>query len=154
MDDYLVKPVRLEALRRALGECDPGSARSAALVAGEAHREAIDRAVLDGLREDLGDLHTLRHVLTAFVDRAPDVLARLNDAAARGDREAVAAAAHRLKGTSATLGALAVSELSAELERVAKDSSTGDLSAWLAAIDAEVARANRALRAEIAGIAV
>src|SRR5262249_34670202 len=122
MDDYLVKPVRVDALRRALGESDPVHAPPAAPPVGEEPlRDAIDRAVLDGLREDLGDLHTLRHVLIAFVDRAPAVLAQLKDAAARRDREALAAAAHRLKGTSATLGALVVSELSAELERAAKD---------------------------------
>jgi CheY-like chemotaxis protein/HPt (histidine-containing phosphotransfer) domain-containing protein len=151
MDDHLAKPVRLDELKRALDDCGPVAAPPAPAPETGGRREAIDRKVLDGLREDLGTSGVLHQVLTAFVDRAPVVLADLEDAAARGDREALAAAAHTFKGTSATLGARALSEQCAELERLARAGSLEDLPARVDALAAEVARASKAFRAEIAG---
>jgi signal transduction histidine kinase/CheY-like chemotaxis protein len=151
MDDYLAKPVRLDELRRALGDCGPVAAPPASGPEAEGRGEALDREALDGLREDLGDAGVLRQVLTAFVDRAPVVLANLEDAAACGDRETLAAAAHTFKGTSATLGARALSEQCAELERLARAGSLEDVRGRLHALATEVERASQALRAEIAG---
>ena len=150
MDDYLVKPVRLDKLRLALAECHPVAARPAA--SGEAAtRDAIDREVLEGLREDLGNPDALRQVLMAFLDRAPILLAQLKDATARGDQATLLAAAHSLKGTSATLGALTLSEQCAELERLARGGRLHDLPARVAVIDTHVGLATQALQAEISG---
>jgi signal transduction histidine kinase/CheY-like chemotaxis protein/HPt (histidine-containing phosphotransfer) domain-containing protein len=148
MDDYLVKPVRLDELRRALAACVP-VARPASLPA-RGQRDPLDRGVLHSLREDLGDALVVRQVLTAFADRAPVVLAELTDAAARLDAPALAAAAHTLKGTSATLGALALSEVCAALERAAGAGQLRDLASHLDAVHGEVDRTLRAIRAEIA----
>ena len=149
MDDYLAKPIRLEELRRALAECRP--------VATQLVNEAspghgpIDREVLDGLREDLGDPVTLRRVVATFLERTPLVLADLREAAARGDQAALRAGAHGLKGTSATLGALALSEQCAELERLARGGHLREVPARLDAIAAQAEIASRALQNEIAG---
>jgi HPt (histidine-containing phosphotransfer) domain-containing protein len=143
-----VKPVRLDELRRALGACRPltGPAGRGGPVAPD---DAIDRAVLSGLREDLGDPETVRQVVTAFLDRMPLVLAQLGDAAARDDQAAILSVAHGLKGTSATLGALTLSEQCAELERVARAGVPSDIPSKLAAVLAEAETASRALEAEI-----
>jgi signal transduction histidine kinase/DNA-binding response OmpR family regulator len=150
MDDYLTKPIRLDELRRALAESQPVAAPPAADTEA-ATRDAIDRKVIDGLREDLGDPDALRQVLTAFLDRAPLLVAQLKEARARGDQAALMASAHSLKGTSATLGALTLSEECAELERLVRAGRLQDLPARLAAIDTQAGIAMRALRAEIGG---
>jgi len=112
-------------------------------------RWTCSAVVLDELREDLGDAALLRQVVAAFLERAPSTLAELRDAAARGDTPAVLAAAHAMKGTSATLGARTLSERCAELERLARAGSVPDLVAQAAAIEACYVAVDRALRTEV-----
>jgi CheY-like chemotaxis protein len=152
MDDYLAKPIRLEELRRALNDCRPLSGHGAAGDAPVPAQEGIDREVLAGLREDLGDAETLRKVVTVFLDRLPLALADLRAAAERGDQAALLAAAHGLKGTSATLGALILSEHCAELERLARAGRLQDAVARLDGIAAQAETASRALQREIANV--
>jgi signal transduction histidine kinase/DNA-binding response OmpR family regulator len=149
MDDYLAKPIRLEELRRALAECRSLTTPPTA-DAPSSPRAGIDRDVLDGLREDLGDPETLRQVVAAFLDRLPLVLTELRGAATRGDQAAILASAHALKGTSAMLGATALSEQCAELERVARAGTLQDVPARLDVITGHTETATRALRREIA----
>ena len=148
MDDYLVKPVWLDDLRRALGACRPLTVPHGGGGATPAPGDGIDRDVLDGLREDLGKPEAVRQVVKAFLDRLPLVLAQLRDAATRGDQAAILAAAHGLKGTSATLGALALSEQCAELERLARAGRLPELPARLEAVVTQAEIARRALQAE------
>ena len=152
MDDYVVKPVRLDELARALSRCRPLTTERMAERAsggdGTTPRDALDRRVLDQLREDLGDAAALREVISTFLERSPSMLIALREAAARGDVAAVSAGAHAMKGTSATLGALALSSLCAELERLARAGSTSEVVAQVPALEAEYGSVDRALRAE------
>jgi signal transduction histidine kinase/CheY-like chemotaxis protein/HPt (histidine-containing phosphotransfer) domain-containing protein len=152
MDDYVVKPVRLDELARALSRCRPlAPERMVERASGgdaTTTREALDRRVLDHLREDLGDTEALREVISTFLVRGPSMLIALREAAARGDVVAVSAGAHAMKGTSATLGALALSEQCAELERLARAGRIAEIVAWVPAMEAEYGSVDRALRAE------
>ncbi|HWN89944.1 MAG TPA: response regulator, partial [Verrucomicrobiae bacterium] len=152
MDDYVVKPVRLDELARALSRCRPLTTERTAERAsggdGTTTRDALDRRLLDQLREDLGDAAALREVISTFLERSPSMLTDLREAAARGDVAAVSAGAHAMKGTSATLGALALSSLCAELERLARAGSMSEVVAQVPAIEAEYGLVDRALRAE------
>src|SRR5262249_54197607 len=122
MDDYIVKPVRLDDLRRALGLC-------------EARAEVLDRHVVNQLREDLGDGAALREIVTSFVEQTPSILARLHTAAVHGDTTSMRATAHVLKGTSATLGAIALAQLCADLERESAQGAVPDAAARVAAME-------------------
>jgi CheY-like chemotaxis protein len=152
MDDYVVKPVRLDELARALGRCRPLTTEwMAERVSGRdgtTTRDALDRRVLEQLREDLGDIAALGEVIATFLERSPSMLTDLREAAARGDVAAVSAGAHAMKGTSATLGALTLSSLCAELERLARAESMREVVARVPAIEAEYGSVDRALRAE------
>jgi len=153
MDDYVVKPIRLDELKRALQRCapltkpqradeEPGPAK-------DTNRTPLDRAVLNDLREDLGDASALRAVIGEFLNATPSMLAQLRDAAARADTAAVRALAHTLKGTSATLGALALSEQCAELEELARTGHGSDVVERVRTIETHYAAIDRALRAEV-----
>jgi HPt (histidine-containing phosphotransfer) domain-containing protein len=146
MDDYLVKPVRLDELRKALGACLPLTGPAGG--GPDASDDTIDRDVLSVLREDLGDSETVRQVVKAFLDRLPLVLGQLGDAASRKDQAGILSVAHSLKGTSATLGAMRLSEQCAELERVARAGVRSEIPSKLAAVLAEADTARRALQAE------
>jgi signal transduction histidine kinase/CheY-like chemotaxis protein len=158
MDDYVVKPVSLDELGRALGRSralttPSGSDReSEEPSAGLPTVDALDRAVLDDLREDLGGAAALRPIVSTFLERGPIMLAELHEAATRRDVRAVLTAAHAMKGSSATLGALALSAQCAKLEHLARADRTAEFDARVAAIEAYWRGAERALRAELDGM--
>ena len=67
--------------------------------------------VADGSNPGFAD-----RVLDLFVQNAVKLLAEIDDAANRGDAPALQRAAHTLKSSSATIGALALSEQAKRLE--------------------------------------
>jgi HPt (histidine-containing phosphotransfer) domain-containing protein len=79
---------------------------------------ALDREVLDQLREDLGGTAALREVIRSFLDQTPSVLSALRDAVTRADVPSIRRTAHMIKGTSSILGARELSDQCAEIERV------------------------------------
>jgi CheY-like chemotaxis protein len=153
MDDYVVKPVSLEQLRRALGECRalPPRASPRADTAPEFKPdEVLDRSVLRQLAEDLGGVDALKDAVGVFLSGTPGLLAALRDAAARGDAAAIQRAAHTLKASSAMLGALGLSTRCQQLERSARSNSLPDAPSRVADIEAIYSALEPALRAEMA----
>ena len=110
---------------------------------------AVDRAVLDALIEDPGDRATVHQVIASFLDRAEHAVLELRDAVGRGDLPAVLSIARGLKGTSARLGARALSSACADLERAARERDVADAVAYLTSLEALLRAAAVALRAEI-----
>ena len=134
MDDYLVKPVSLDQLRRALMECGPHPA------------EALDRNILQQLEKDLGGAEVLRDVISTFLSGTPGLLATLRDAAAQGDATAIQRAAHILKSSSAMLGAHDLSSRCEELERLSRIEPVQAAQSRVAVIEALYGGVERALK--------
>jgi two-component system sensor histidine kinase/response regulator len=112
MDDYLSKPLRPRQLEAALDRWAP---RPAAGV-------VIDEAILAGL--DALDAAAFDELKTMYLEEAGAGLAALRSAVENEDADAIARSAHRLRGSSSTLGAVMVANLAGDLERRAK---SGDL---------------------------
>ena len=110
---------------------------------------ALDRDVLDQLRDDLGGTAALREVIRSFLDQTPSVLSALRDAAARADVPSIQRAAHMIKGTSSTLGARELYEQCAEIERVGQTGCIVDARSRVIAIEASYQTIEAALKAEI-----
>ncbi|MFL6833975.1 MAG: response regulator [Xanthobacteraceae bacterium] len=155
MDDYIVKPVTLDQLAAALAKCRPLAATTAPEAAAAPPVEkqtagtALDRDVLDQLREDLGGTAALREVIRSFLDQTPSVLTALRDAAARADVPSIRRAAHMIKGTSSILGARELSEQCAEIERVGQTGCIADAGSRVIAVEASYRTIEAALKAEI-----
>jgi len=157
MDDYIVKPVTLDRLAVALAKCRPLAAATALEGADtppvKKHRIAagiaLDRDVLDQLREDLGGMAALRELIRSFLDQTPSVLSALRDAAARADVPNIRRAAHMIKGTSSILGARELSEQCAEIERVGQTGCIADAGSRVIAVEASYRTIEAALKAEI-----
>ena len=157
MDDYIVKPVTLDRLAAALAKCRPLAAATAPEAAAAPPVEkqriaagtALDRDVLDQLREDLGATAALREVIRSFLDQTPSVLSALRDAAARADVPSIRRAAHMIKGTSSILGARELSEQCAEIERVGQTGCIADAGSRVIAVEASYRTIEAALKAEI-----
>jgi HPt (histidine-containing phosphotransfer) domain-containing protein len=101
----------------------------------------LDPAALEGLREIGGD-EFVADLIETFLEDAPPLLSALHGS----DADEVRRAAHTLKSNGATFGATRLSELSRELELLAK---SGDLSRapdLAARIEAEYALVAEELR--------
>jgi signal transduction histidine kinase/CheY-like chemotaxis protein len=148
MDDYLSKPVRPEALAKAVGVAEgsrTGPARLAdEVTAAPADAPAVDEGVLRSLTDRLGP-------------RAPELRARLLDtweaetrkrleelaaAALAGDADGVQRAAHTMKSGSAALGALQLAEECDRIEATLRSGEQVDLAAVAAVVERECARAS------------
>ena len=157
MDDYMVKPVTLDRLAAVLAKCRSLAAATAPEAAAAPPVEkqriaagtALDRDVLDQLREDLGGTAALREVIRSFLDQTPSVLSALRDAAARADVPSIRRAAHMIKGTSSILGARELSEQCAEIERVGQTGCIADAGSRVIAVEASYRTIEAALKAEI-----
>jgi signal transduction histidine kinase/DNA-binding response OmpR family regulator len=150
MDDYIVKPVTLDRLAAALAKCPPLAAATAPEAAATPVAvTALDRDVLDQLREDLGGTAAVREVIRSFLDETPSVLSALRDAAARADVPSIRRAAHMIKGTSSILGARELSEQCAEIEHVGQTGCIADAGARVIAVEASYRTIEAALKAEI-----
>lgn len=111
----------------------------------------LDVAVLARLRADLGgDDATMRELAEAFFSQSPRLLEDARAGAASQARERLLRAAHTLKSSAATLGALRLAELSHALETEAIQGPVPRADARVNAIVSEYEAVERDLRAWLA----
>lgn len=139
MDEYLSKPLDRHLLTSILSHWLSVNGQRAAMKASRKERTrpaeasqadpvateppAIDRRVLQELLDVMGTESAA--LIRVFFEDAPLHIARMQDAAEKGDAIGVAESAHALKSSSANLGALALSELA---QRTEYDARIGDAS--------------------------
>jgi CheY-like chemotaxis protein/HPt (histidine-containing phosphotransfer) domain-containing protein len=151
MDDYLSKPIRVDELAAALRRCRPhvapplpAPAQGQRAIAG-----VLDPPALERLVETIGDD---RNLLTALIDTFVSDAPRLVEAARRGlehgQTDEVRRAAHTLKANGATFGATSLSELSRQLEALARSGTLEGADELITQIDAEYQRVRIALETE------
>ena len=163
MDDYLAKPLDLQALQDVLtrwasdglGPIDVGdpSEPPPPIHVGLGHLDDPNRPVLDvevvdrlqRLGEAAGE-DLLGQLAALFLTDADARVVALHEAIGRDDAAAVVRSAHTLSGASANLGATALARLCATL---AADSAVGDLvggETLLGALEDELGRVRSALQ--------
>jgi HPt (histidine-containing phosphotransfer) domain-containing protein len=89
----------------------------------------LDGAVLATLHDEFastGDLDELERLIRGFLDRGVGQIADMTAAAERGDADAIRDGAHKLKGSSRTLGATRAGAVAAAIEEAA---AAGDVPA-------------------------
>jgi CheY-like chemotaxis protein/HPt (histidine-containing phosphotransfer) domain-containing protein len=107
---------------------------------------AINTAALATLREIDDDSGLVEQLVGRFLAAADGHLARVVEAAAAGDTQAVAQTAHSLKSSAANLGAEALAACCRELERSARQGHVDDVRARIEATRREQVRALAQLR--------
>jgi CheY-like chemotaxis protein/HPt (histidine-containing phosphotransfer) domain-containing protein len=146
MDDYLAKPIRVDELVTALSQCWPRACcpqEETALP----DRAGIDRAALDQLLESVGgDRGFLDEMLALYFEDASGQIAALRAALDAGDVDGLGRAAHCLKSTSASFGALRLAAACKELESLAKSADLDQAATRVALIQTEYAAAEVALK--------
>ncbi|MCT7975153.1 PAS domain S-box protein [Laspinema olomoucense] len=153
MDDYISKPIRLEALAQALAGChlyseslpvppttdvsfppesvsppsppSPPSPMSNSSFPHSIPEPPIDAKALQNLREMVGEdePEAFIEVVESYLKDLPDLLETLETSVQKQDAPTLHRAAHTLKSTSATLGAKPLAQLSKQLEKLGRTSS-------------------------------
>jgi two-component system, sensor histidine kinase and response regulator len=131
MDDYLSKPVRPELLGAVMDRWVAHTNHHAQNPANDhqqlsagtdpALSDALDQSTISALRDTLTS-EMRAQLITTFEGSLPKCLAEIEDALTRGDSVELRRAAHRLKGSSATLGAVRLEQACQALQHTGRDS--------------------------------
>ncbi len=123
MDGYAAKPVRIEDLAEAVTRWASATDVGAATVRASAPAPRTDGELDVGVLEQIQELGRRKgrdlfgELSAMFFANADQQLDRLRQALSNDDYQTLAAVAHALKGSSATLGVVGVARLAHELER-------------------------------------
>jgi CheY-like chemotaxis protein len=152
MDDYLVKPIRLEELVAVLGRTGRAAtpAEAAAEPADQPPAElSLDAEQIARVRGEIGD-EVFGEMLELFARDAPARIAAAAEALAAGDADRLRKLAHALKGDSGYVGAAELRARAAELEALARGGSLADAGPAVERVRAAYARFTAALAAAAA----
>ena len=131
MDDYLAKPVELNALAKKLDQWLPLGRPIAPL----------DRSALADLTG--GDIVEEREILVDFRRANEEDAAALRRAVDRSNGLEAATASHRIKGASRMIGAMALAAVCERLERACRAADWMEVRATMGAFEHELQRLNR-----------
>jgi signal transduction histidine kinase/CheY-like chemotaxis protein/HPt (histidine-containing phosphotransfer) domain-containing protein len=176
MDDYVSKPIRVQALVNALRKAANVPALPPAALAREeavsavdvatsavlemaapapvspalvvAEGDAIDMDALARLQEMVGGEPVYLHeLIDSFLEDAPQLLADLRRGIDTGDTRSVRVAAHTLKSNAADLGAVRLHDFNRALEDRAKTGVLDGATGLVVEIEQEFVRVQQALQA-------
>jgi CheY-like chemotaxis protein len=127
MNDYVSKPIRVEALVESLQKVPPLPS-SDQLSRGEVGQKdvVLDPTALDEIRSFAGkdaDL-MLAELFECYLQDAPEMIQQIGQALDQQNYSDLATAAHTLKSSSASLGAARVSQLCSQLETLGRNYSS------------------------------
>jgi PAS domain S-box-containing protein len=163
MDDYLTKPIQIQALQEALERAgwwakrrtlSPQSVENADEEVPPAHiglqeesMPALDPPVLAELRQfqGEGEPDIVQELAEAFQFETPPLLQALQQAIVEDQPEQLKRAAHNLKGSSNNLGARTMAELSAALEVLGKNGTVEGATELVTRLQQEYQRVCQAL---------
>jgi two-component system sensor histidine kinase/response regulator len=134
MDDYLAKPIQARALVLALERC---------VTRLESLPPATDFRSLVG--SGLGDM--VPQLASIFLESAPRDIGKMKIALEANDAGGLKSAAHSLKGSCSSLGALHLRELCQQIENHGRSETLGGVSKLLESVDQEFGRVHHALSA-------
>jgi PAS domain S-box-containing protein len=163
LDDYVSKPIRVEALVgaltrvRPLGEQgSPSKGMGAEKQGGEeiaaqdtiVSHQVLDPAGLEMLLEVVGgESALLAELVDSFLEEVPPLLANLRQALERGDAAELRRAAHTIKSSSNDFGATTLAELCQELENMGKIGTLDGADELVARVEGEYEQVRVALEA-------
>ncbi len=111
---------------------------------------AIDSVVYETLEEIAdGDAEFMAELLSQYLQDAVVLVEALAPALSEGNAEALERAAHTLKSSSANVGAMTLSDLSEDLQRIGRSGELGDAGEKVPAAEAEFIRVTDELKSRL-----
>ncbi len=156
MDDYISKPIRVEAIKVALSKCQPHPIPVEEVVeTREEICESLPESALPPI--DLTELKEMGgedadefilEIVNSYLADTPQLLRSLQQGIDEGNQELFKRSAHSLKSSSALVGAHTLSEIAKELEFFDYASTTPEVSSLLSQATKEFQRVEEALHLE------
>ena len=84
------------------------------------------------------DVETYIEVIDCYTEDTPNIFSEIQAAIDAGDLDALRDRAHKLKGSSSTMGLSKVSELALQIELIAKDGSSAGCDTLAAELDTAI----------------
>jgi signal transduction histidine kinase/CheY-like chemotaxis protein len=154
MDGYVAKPIKMRELFEVIENL--AVVHVAAKLNDEngtdplTHDEVIDEAALLASVEGNGEL--LRSLVDAFLEESPQLITRAVEGIERSDLQAVAAAAHALKGAAAAMEGKKAFRAALELENAAQEGNVQYVREAMISLSSEIEKVRDA-SAELVGFA-
>ncbi|WP_292469413.1 ATP-binding protein [Methanolobus sp.] len=125
MDDYISKPVSFESLEEMLGKwfkMQPEEKTKDSSPAGDTLKTAeplvLDREIL--FKNTMGDKDLSRELITLLLQEIPKMIELLKESIDKGEVSDASFHVHKIKGSSANTGCMALSGVAARMEEVGK----------------------------------
>ncbi|MEG4503764.1 PAS domain S-box protein [Microcoleus sp. F8_C2] len=157
MNDYISKPIRVDALIQALSQCPPSQEpQQAQKEESDSKKPEIDvpavnlaelQAFCSSIDEDSTQIMSL--LANCYLEEAVKLLQTMKLAIAQADTQALNRAAHTLKGSSANLSATPLAQLCSRLEVISTSGELDRASTLLAQIEGEYDRVKNTLQQEL-----
>jgi HPt (histidine-containing phosphotransfer) domain-containing protein len=113
MDAYISKPYEFENLLGTISRLLPDTGQ---------FEPVLDAAPLASIRElNSGRVDVLARLIDVYLESSPPLVSQIGEAITAGNAEALRMGAHKLKSSSATLGASLVASLARDLEYLGRD---------------------------------
>lgn len=112
--------------------------------------KSLDQQVLGGLDRDMGGPEAVARIMTMYLGKLPKESLRLHELAGSGDMAGLSEQSHRMKSSTAMLGAIRLAEILAELEAAAKAGDAESVTACLSEYDLETSRVEREMKQFVA----
>jgi CheY-like chemotaxis protein/HPt (histidine-containing phosphotransfer) domain-containing protein len=164
MNDYLSKPLAQTELNGILSKWLPQQKSLSQQRSVSSHTEPhtsttsptpsnalINNQALDNIRNLQGGEAILLKVIDIYLGETPLILKEIRESISRNQPDAMYKAAHKLKSSSANLGAERLAELCRELEALGRTNQTSGADVLFDEIETEYALAHEALVAEQEG---
>jgi len=144
MDAYLSKPLQAQQLSQLIDSMAPASGAPPEMAPASAPCATVfdQQAALARVQ---GDREMLQEIARLFFVATPELLATIRESIARGDSQALARAAHSVKGTVDSFGAQAAREAALRLEVMGRGGDLTQAAPACAELEQEVAHLGRAL---------
>lgn len=147
MDDYLTKPLLLVVLEEALAKWFPSPTQDPATASISEPKLAEVPVKVECLRAQVGDdADVIANLLDDYRRLTPRLVAEIRDALQTGHIRQAAEAAHSLKSSSRSVGAMRFSGLCESLERVGRAGDAANAKAIFLGLETEWVRVDRFLR--------
>ncbi|MBW4693572.1 MAG: response regulator [Lyngbya sp. HA4199-MV5] len=162
MDHYMSKPIRMQDLGQVLEQCkplnhaialvddhvSPASTKPLTSTTSDPNSLTLDFAVLSSFQQEMGETgdEVVAELITCYLTEAPRLLQTLHTAITQHDVKTVQRVAHGLKASSASLGALCLSQRCRELEAMALSASIDQITVMIASLESEYECVDTALK--------
>ncbi|MEG4070866.1 response regulator [Microcoleus sp. Pol11C2] len=157
MNDYISKPIRVDALIQALSQCPPNpEPQQAQKEESDSHKLEIDmpavnltelQAFCSSIDQDSTQILSL--LANCYFEESLKLLQAMKLAIAQADTQTLKRVAHTLKGSSANLSAAPLAQLCSRLEVISTSGELEQASRLLAQIEGEYDRVKNTLQQEL-----